>query len=275
MEKKLALKNKLKPLVSLLVVFCTVSLFSVVSYAAETTTVVGSTNVADTTVAVSTNVADTTAATSTNAAKSSGAANETAAVNVDAAAASASESVAILTIFSDPTSSYIGISGHPIDVGTHSFITVKNISSSTITVGGLSGVAPNKMISVGTWGNKTEHTGVWYNLEEKFINEDNAYAGRVSLSYNMTQAELDNLNWYIKNDDVWMATRPCSTFAVEQWNYIVPSSLDVSPGFPSTPKSLANSIKTKSGWTSGAPVSYDYVVYYAQGSGAPIRSTQY
>ena len=70
-----------------------------------------------------------------------------------------SSAVAIMRIFAinDGGRSSFNTSGH-------AFLSIKNISSSTITVGGLS-VGSGKTVTVGTWGNKNEHTGLWYNLE--------------------------------------------------------------------------------------------------------------
>jgi hypothetical protein len=66
----------------------------------------------------------------------------------------ANAGIATLTIFADPTSSTIGSSGLSYDMGTHAFITVKNISTSNITVGKLGSIAPGKTVSIGTWVTK-------------------------------------------------------------------------------------------------------------------------
>lgn len=187
----------------------------------------------------------------------------------------AASNIAILTVFSDPTKSYVGSSGLKYDVGTHSWITVKNIASTSITVGALNGIAPGKTVSVGTWSDLVtkEHKGIWYNLEARYIREDGAYSGRVSRTYYLTATKLDTLNKKIKNNDRWYLIQPCSYWACMQWNSVADSSL--SSVFPSTPKKLAASIKATSGWTTRAAVPYDYPVYYANGAGTPIRSIIY
>lgn len=187
----------------------------------------------------------------------------------------AASSSAILTVFSDPTPSYVGSSGLSYDVGTHSWITVKNIASTSIAVGALNGIAPGKTVSVGTWSNTVtkEHNGIWYNLEARQIREIGAYSGRVSRTYYLTATELDALNRNIKNNDWWSLTRPCSYWACMQWNNL--AFVKLSSGLPSTPKKLAASIKATSGWTARAAVPYDYAVYYANGAGTPIKSKIY
>lgn len=57
--------------------------------------------------------------------------------------------IAAVRIFADPTQSNIGSSGLSIDVGIHAWITVSNISSSTITVGKFN-VAAGKTMALGT-----------------------------------------------------------------------------------------------------------------------------
>lgn len=189
----------------------------------------------------------------------------------------ASAGIATLTIYADPTSSTIGSSGLSYDLGTHAFITVKNISASNITVGKLGLIAPGKTVSIGTWGNKSEHSGLWYNLEAYYIYKNAAYSKRVSYSMALTDTTLSTLNTYIKNNDYWSRTTNCSSFASGAWNSAAVSTDKISAGIPNTPKNLANNIKSKwpTQYRTGLSVPYNYVVYYAQGSGTPIKSTIY
>lgn len=185
--------------------------------------------------------------------------------------------IATLTIFADPSASSVGSSGLNYDFGTHAFITVKNISTSNITVGKLGSIAPGKTVSIGTWGNKSEHRGLWYNLESYFVYKSNAYTKRVSYATALTEISLATLNTYIKNNDYWSNTTNCSSFAAGAWNAVAVSTDKISAGVPSTPKNLANNIKSK--WPTqyrvGYSVPYSYIVYYAQGNGTPIKSTIY
>jgi hypothetical protein len=192
-------------------------------------------------------------------------------------AVSAASNVAILTVFSDPTPRSIGSSGSTIDIGlgAHSWITVKNIASTPITVGALNGIAPGKTVSIGTYGNQKEHNGIWYNLEARDIKYDNKkYSGRVSRTYSLTATQLNTLNKNIKNNDWWSLIHPCSYWAGMQWNAVVPN-VPLSIGIPSTPITLAITIKATSGWTTRAAVPFDYPVYYANGAGTPKRSIIY
>lgn len=199
----------------------------------------------------------------------------------DVSGAAVTAPVAMLTIIADPTftAGSFGISSGNFSVltGTHAFITIRNVSSSNINVGKFSGIAPNTTMSVGTWGNRTEHIGLWYDLEEYAVYWQRAYAGRVSVSYLMTATQLNSLNTFIINNDYWSKLNNCSSFASAAWNTIVGSAYWLNAGSPSTPKFLAGSIKVKfpANYLVGAAVPYNYVVYYAKGTGSPVRSTIY
>lgn len=154
--------------------------------------------------------------------------------------------VGTLTIFAsnDGGSSSWNTSGH-------AFISFKNTSSSSITVGGLS-VGAGHEITIGTWGNKSGHVGIWYNLESYFVNNQDSYSNRVSLSMSVTQANVDTINTLISKNDSWSALNNCSSFAVKIWNAV--SSKTLSAGTPNTPTSLMSSIKAKSGYETGRAI---------------------
>lgn len=154
----------------------------------------------------------------------------------------------------------------------HAFVTISNYKTTSISVGKLSGISQYKTVSVGTWGNKTEHTGLWYNLEALFTSQG-SYPNRVSLSMDLTDAQLATVNALIVNGDSWSTSNNCSSFAEKIWNSV--SSTQLSNGTFNTPTALRDSIKSKSGYKTGLAFSYNYLAYYANGTGTPLRSTQY
>lgn len=198
-------------------------------------------------------------------------------------AQSASSIVAVLTIFADPNAYSGGSSGDGgiANFGSHAFITVKNLSSSPIQVGKFSGIAYGKTMSLGTWGpvlpSANEHQGLWYNLEAFKIYNYGIWPGRISLAYGLTASELNTLNSYIISHDSWANLNNCSSFASGAWNASVNSVFRLSAGYPNTPRNLANDIKAKfpTYYGAGVSVPYNYVVYYAQGTGSPKRSVQF
>jgi len=150
---------------------------------------------------------------------------------------------------------------------------VENISNSNIQVVNLTGITPYTYVSLGTWGNKSEHTGLWYDLEEYFKYHYGSYSGAVSISMNLTSSQLNTINSFAINHDTWTLTYNCSSFARDIWNSV--SSIQLSTGIINTPYNLANSIKSVSGYRTGLAFPYNYVVYYANGTGAPRKSTIY
>lgn len=187
-------------------------------------------------------------------------------------ARSTTPKVAAVRIFADPTRSAIGSSGLELDLGTHAWITISNISKSTITIGKFN-VAAGKTMVLGTWGNKSEHKGLWYNLESYFIKKQKAYSTRYSLKVEISSSSLSKLNTHIIGYDKWSKTTNCSSFAVSSWNEICSTKL--SAGVINTPKNLANSIRGVRNHSTGISVPYDYKVYYANNSDTPSLSKEF
>ena len=181
---------------------------------------------------------------------------------------SATTVVAELTIYScsNSTTSSFNTSGH-------SYISIKNIGTSDIQIGLLTGISPGKMMSVGTWGTKKEHRGVWYNLEAYLYETANELTNSVSLSMQLTSSQLTTVNNYIKKHDAWSELNNCSCFSSNLWNSV--SLFKVDAGIPNTPDALKNSIKRKSKYSYGKALSQDYSVYYAHGKSAPQKSTEF
>lgn len=171
--------------------------------------------------------------------------------------------VAELTIFSDSSSE-----GSSYSTDGHSFVAIKNISSSNIQIGLLSPIAPNKSISIGTWGNQTsEHIGIYYNLEALLYSQG-YYRNTVSLIMQITASQLTTINNFIINNDTWTIPNNCSVFASNLWNSV--NSVWFIGG---TPTYLKTQISSRSGSVTGKVIPYDFLVYYGQGSSAPKRST--
>ncbi|MNC62938.1 hypothetical protein D3C75_1130200 [compost metagenome] len=89
----------------------------------------------------------------------------------------------------------------------------------------------------------------------------------------LTESQLATVNNIIINNDSWSKLNNCSEFAEKVWNSV--STIKVDNGLIATPTNLRDSIKSKSGYQTGIFFSYDYLVYYAQGTGTPKRSDNY
>lgn len=184
-----------------------------------------------------------------------------------------SNDVAKVTIFADPsTNTYKGSSGLSIDIGIHAWIVVENIANRAITVGNMV-ISQGTQIAVGTWGNQSEHVGLWYNLEPYMVKYDGAYSGRVSKTCTIDSGGLNTLNNYIDSHDSWSYSNNCSSFASGAWNKVSDNKL--SAGIINTPKTLGGNIKATGSYSTNASMRYFYRVHYAQGTGTPVQSTVY
>lgn len=166
--------------------------------------------------------------------------------------------VAELTIYADDTAASSFSDGH-------AFITVKNISSSKKQVGFLT-IEPNKMTSIGTWGNEDECHGLWYNLEIHYHEKYDDFKTAVYLRIKITTSQLDTISTYIKDNAKWSTTYNCASFASGLWNSVSATKLDA--GSPlNTPINLKKSIANQIDKGSIFNVSpWDDKIYYVEGT---------
>nr|WP_288976374.1 hypothetical protein [uncultured Blautia sp.] len=119
--------------------------------------------------------------------------------------------VAGMKIIVNPTIT-IDYSGSGIGFG-HACLVFINRSHNTITVGNMS-VYAGDAVTIGTFGNRSSHKGIWYNIE--------ACKGMGSSYYGLTTAvtatELLNINNVINSNDSWSVSNNCASFAVKVWN---------------------------------------------------------
>lgn len=190
---------------------------------------------------------------------------------------------AILTIYSDgTTNSSASSSGSliPLFAGTHSFVHFEN-TGNTLIVLGVYYLYPGDEVTIGIYGNKDEHLGVWYNLEAYLFGEINAYDGAKSISMTIDDSDIDLIDDYIDDNNTWTTSFNCSSFASEIWNLV--SDITLNPynstlGYD-TPKKLANEIDDISGYQTGIQFTVDstisdyvgYFGYNTNGSGTFVE----
>lgn len=176
-------------------------------------------------------------------------------VSANVTRAPITQEVGILTIFSSNDTG----GSSSFDISGHTFLAYKNTTKGRVKLGGIL-VGAGEEMTFGTWGNKSQHKGVWYNLELYGYKKQSAYKNRVSLSLSVTSDEFGKISSFINANDTWSLTNNCSTFAVRIWNDIAPSSKDLDAGFVNTPTNVMNSIKSKSGYVTGRSIGTgDYI----------------
>ena len=125
----------------------------------------------------------------------------------------------------------------------HCFLIIHNESTIAVTIGHKS-VAAGDYVTVGTYGNRNAHTGIWYNIEAYYINtlKSFSYSSRI---YELESLdEVATLNYAINSSDSWQITNNCSHFAANCWNAITPSSMHI---YGANPASLASQISALPG----------------------------
>lgn len=152
----------------------------------------------------------------------------------------------------------------------HAFLSFKNTSTSSVTIGSYE-VDVDEEITIGTWGNQSQHNGVWYNLESYFKHSAGEFSGCASLTMNVTQADVDDINTAISNNDTWGIMNNCSSFASKVWNEVSRNTL--SAGSPNTPTSLKTSIQAVSGYQMNREVQNNTNIgYTSNGQFMPVRT---
>lgn len=123
----------------------------------------------------------------------------------------------------------------------HSFMSFENISDSEVYIGEYA-LAPNDIVTISTWC-VSEHFGVWYNMESNYIKYHDKYNGRYSVSMGIKKDSLNEVEKYIKNNDVWRPTKNCTNFSIGLWNMLCESGEKLDTPLIYTPKKLVQNIK--------------------------------
>ncbi len=184
--------------------------------------------------------------------------------------------IAVLRLFSDPTNIEENrILGFNINRGRHSFLSIENVSDTSIPVGKFM-LAPGKTISLGTFssGKTKEHSGLWYGLEARNISVQNIYGPRASIRCDITRYNLDTLNNNLPQFfNGWSYIKNCAYFATTIWNSIC--SVKITGKTPLTAKSVYDSIIKTGMYSFGVPVPYQFMAYHADASKRPVKSVQW
>lgn len=151
----------------------------------------------------------------------------------------------------------------PVNISGHAFLVITNVSDQDINVGGLL-IAPDTSITVSTRGNRSEHSGIWYNLEGyyQYYLGSSYYKNLYSVQVSLDQTQLDTVNQNLAVSDHWSGVYNCTSFSVSMWNSVCSDKLYA--GIPDTPAELKADIQKSYAdkFAFGPSVPYDYIVYY-------------
>ena len=123
----------------------------------------------------------------------------------------------------------------------HTFLSFENISSEDIVVGKMT-VKAGETIAVGTWSVKS-HFGIWYNLEGNYIDFNDKYNGRVSVTIGLSSKDMLKVNAFIETHDYWNPLRNCSYFALNLYNEVAETMESIPTPLIYTPTYIAGHIR--------------------------------
>lgn len=123
----------------------------------------------------------------------------------------------------------------------HTFLSFENISSENVNIGKMS-VAPGETVAVGTWS-VLSHFGIWYNLEGNYIDFNNKYDGRVSITIGINNDDLVKVNKFIEENDRWNPIKNCSYFALNLYNTVAGDTESIPCPVIYTPTYIAEHIR--------------------------------
>jgi RHS repeat-associated protein len=141
----------------------------------------------------------------------------------------------------------------------HSFVLISNTSDKDITVG-IVPLTSGMSVTIGTFGNRTEHTGIFYNLEATLKDTMDNY---VSLTMEFDSDQLSTINDFISENDRWSLYNNCSSFVVRMWNSVSDTTLSAGSWW-NTPSGLADSIMKQDGYSTGRNFGFAESYGYSQ-----------
>ena len=126
-------------------------------------------------------------------------------------------------------------------------------------------IAPGKSLTIGTRGNRNEHSGIWYELESYYMYYiPDYYYHLYAMQTSLDADQLAVLNRGLSRADHWSAYYNCSAFSEAVWNSVCADTL--SAGRPFSPANLQADMLAKYPDKTAyePPIPYDYAVYYGK-----------
>lgn len=107
------------------------------------------------------------------------------------------------------------VSGSPSGFKGHSFLMIKNVSSTSYKILGFT-LKAGKIMTIGTFGNKSDGKGVYLNLEAyKNYATDRSFTVRIPAGWR------GDIEKEVKVRNYWSCPTNCSSFAASVWNKII------------------------------------------------------
>ena len=156
--------------------------------------------------------------------------------------------------------------------GGHSFLTVKNVSGSSLFVGHVT-LNNNSAITIGTWDSSVTgyHSGIYYGFERTSASGDWKNLDSNRMKYSLTDLEFPTLHSQLRtsSNNQWSLTNTCANFASRVWNACTATSYHITESsFPNDIyDELEEAFSGLSGYSTTSWLPYNSLVGYVNSSG--------
>lgn len=131
----------------------------------------------------------------------------------------------------------------------HSWISIENKLDEDINLLDFV-IKKNEVVTISVYG-IINRSCVTFNFEPHFINSENRYQDRISLSTNITVDDMLKVEKFIKESSGWEVFKNCSYFTIKLWNTIVKDEYKVKEqNLVYTPTRLKKSMHEFNNYTS-------------------------
>ncbi len=145
----------------------------------------------------------------------------------------------------------------------HCFVSIENTSSEDINLYKMT-IPSGETVAIGTWS-LSEHFGIWFNIESNFIASHNKYDGRYSITTGLSQEDLEKIDDYMKEKDMWGPIRNCSYFALNMWNEVAEDSEKIETPLIYTPSYVEGEIKKFDNYEKNRAINTSEKCFYYDG----------
>ncbi len=101
----------------------------------------------------------------------------------------------------------------------HAWVAIDNRTDKSVYIKDYE-LKPDEMLTMSAWGLDT-HFGVAFNVEPACMRLNGRYEGRISLSVNIKEEDLEIIEEFIESDDYWAPAHNCTTWSLKLWNLLV------------------------------------------------------
>ena len=122
----------------------------------------------------------------------------------------------------------------------HTWVSIDNRSDHSVYIKDYE-IKKSETVTFSIWA-ISDISGLVFNVESNFISKCNRYVGRQSLSVNIKESQLKDIEQYIDKNNNWTIIKNCSFWSIQLWNEVVDDEFELkTQTLVYTPKRLEKS----------------------------------